>query len=128
MPAEVAIGGSEPGRRLPICRASHEGGRHPGKLVDGRCNFGYGGKEIVATSYQLLVDHGLSSWVPAPGGVAPVDAFIGGKEPGRDLPICRASHQGGTHPGKVVARRCNIGWGGQEVALESFRVLVMRKP
>ena len=49
---------------------------------------------------------------------------IGGQEPGRSLPICRGSHGGGVHPGKVVAGTLNIGWGGKEITLTSMEVLV----
>jgi hypothetical protein len=55
VPANAVIGGSEPGRTLPICHAAYNGGVHPGKVVAGKCNIGYGGKEIVLTSYEVLV-------------------------------------------------------------------------
>jgi len=50
----------------------------------------------------------------------------GGAERGRKLGVCRASYKGGTHLGKVVAGKCNIGWGGKGIVLKSFQVLVQR--
>jgi hypothetical protein len=38
--------------------------------------------------------------------------------------VCRGRYNTGTHPGKVVDRGCNIGWGGTEIVLTQFEVLV----
>ena len=67
------------------------------------------------------------NWAASTGGL-PADAFIGGSENNgsRKLAVCRAAYQGGTHPGKVVAGKCNIGWGGKEIVLNAFEVLVPR--
>jgi len=55
--AGALVGGYEPGRTLFVCRARyeeparrgpHERGLHPGKVVDGKCNFGWGGREIAS--------------------------------------------------------------------------------
>jgi hypothetical protein len=126
------IGGAEPGRQLPICRASFQNGVHPGKVVAGNCNIGYGGKEIVLNQFQLLVGRAAPTapaiaWVPFTGQV-PANAYIGGQEPDRTLPVCRAAHQNGVHPGKIVAGRCNIGWGGAEVVLAQFEVMTLVPP
>ena len=40
------------------------------------------------------------------------------------LYICRARHVNGVHPGKLLNRRCHIAWGGSEVVLHQFEVLV----
>ncbi len=125
LPLGLAIGGQEDGRALPICRASHRRGMHPGKLVAGRCNFGWGGREIASQSYEVLIDHKQGRWVAAPNGNLPADAFVGGHEAGRFLAVCRANHRGGVHPGKVVGGNCNIGWGGEEIMHQDFEVLVM---
>jgi len=126
------IGGQEPGRALPICRAGFQNGVHPGKVVAGNCNIGYGGKEIVLPQFELLVGRPAPTapgiaWVPFAGQVPP-NAYIAGQEPGRQLPVCRGSHQSGLHPGKVVAGRCNIGWGGAEVVLAQFEVMTLVPP
>ncbi|MBI1890665.1 MAG: DUF3421 domain-containing protein [Burkholderiales bacterium] len=123
VPANAVIGGQEPGRNLPVCRGSHQGGVHPGKVVAGKCNIGWGGKEITLGGFEVLINNGAKlAWVGGPN--VPANAVIGGQEPGRNLPVCRGSHQGGVHPGKVVAGKCNIGWGGKEITLTGFEVLV----
>lgn len=125
LPSGTFIGGQEPGRQLPICRAAYNNGVHPGKVVAGKCNIGWGGKEIVLTSYQAMVtDPKAVRWVPSAGGQLPAGAIIGGEEPGRQLPICRGAYDNGVHPGKVVAGKCNFGWGSKEIVLTSYEVLV----
>jgi len=53
--AGALVGGYEPGRTLYVCRVNYrepitggylDRGFHPGKVVDGKCNFGWGGREI----------------------------------------------------------------------------------
>lgn len=59
-PATAIIGGHESGqdgRLLPVCRASFKNDVHVGKLVGKNCNFAYGGKEMQALQYQVLVDN-----------------------------------------------------------------------
>ena len=124
MPSYAVIGGKEGSRSLQICRAAYKGGTHPGKVVAGKCNIGWGGKEIVLTSFEVMTNRTAKlSWVKGPSAAGMV---IGGKENGRTLPVCRASYKSGTHPGKVVAGKCNIGWGGKEIVLSSFQVLVQK--
>jgi hypothetical protein len=66
-------------------------------------------------------------WVPAANGVIPRGAVQGGVEAnGQPLFVCRASYNGGVHVGKVVGPNCNIGWGGAEVTLPQYEVLVGR--
>lgn len=133
VPADAIIGGQEPARQLPVCRARHgQGGNigvHPGKLVAGKCNIGWGGREVELTQFEVLTgDPRHVTWLPAVGGVIPPGAFVGGEEPGRKLIVCRAPFgQGGNigvHPGKLVAGKCNIGWGGREHALVAYQVMV----
>jgi len=62
-------------------------------------------------------------WVPFQASL-PAHAVMGGSENGAQLPVCRCAFKGGTHPGKVVGTRCNIGWGGNEQSVASFEVLV----
>ena len=118
------VGGYEPGRALVVCRASHEGGVHPGKVVNNRCNFGYGGQEITSNNYRVLRIRGFYNWVPATGGQVPPGAVVGGQEPGRQLYICRAMHAGGLHPGKIVGNSCNFSYGGTELTRTQYEVLV----
>jgi hypothetical protein len=125
----VILGGQEPGRTLPICRAAYRNGLHPGKIVAGRCNFGWGGKEIPSLKFDVLTGSPAIRWIAARNGAPlPAGAFIGGSEPARLLPVCRASYQKGVHPGKVVAGNCNIGWGGKEIVLAAYEVMVPGLP
>jgi hypothetical protein len=125
VPPGAVIGGAEPGRQLPVCRAPFQNGIHPGKLVARNCNIGWGGKEITIGKYEVLVAPPAEiRWLPAANGQVPPGAVIGGKEPGRQLPVCRAPYQNGMHPGKLVAKNCNIGWGGKEITLNRYEVMV----
>lgn len=63
-------------------------------------------------------------WVKASNGEVPPGAFVGGQEPGRKLYVCRAEYKGGVYPGKVVGKNCNIGWGGKEITVNTYEVLV----
>ena len=58
-PANAIIGGHESGqhgRLLAVYRASFKNDLHVGKLVGWNCNFAYGGKEMQAITYEVLVD------------------------------------------------------------------------
>ncbi len=124
LPANAFIGGSEGRRKLAVCRAAYKGGTHPGKVVAGRCNIGWGGKEIVISKFEVMTNKGVKlAWVKRRWARGMI---IGGSERGRSLPVCRAKYRSGTHPGKVVAGKCNIGWGGKEIVLSTFEVLVQR--
>lgn len=112
------VAGWESGRTLPVCRASHAQGVHPGKVVDGKCNIGWGGKELSLSDFEVLTGGG--SWRPK--GTA--GAFVAGSENGQPLLLCLASVRGGGHPGKVVAGKCNIGYGGAELAFDQYQVFV----
>jgi hypothetical protein len=98
---------------------------HPGKIVASNCNIGYGGKELTFESYEALVgDSSKVGWVDASDGFVPPNAFRGGYEPPNPvLYVCRAYHNG-WQPGKVVGSNCNIGYGGNELTLNPYQVLV----
>lgn len=137
VPANAIIGGNESGRTLPVCRARYSNGVHPGKVVGTNCNFSYGGKEVLAPQYDVLVGNPavltqnpqLLRWIAVQGGQVPSGAFSGGNEPGRPiLPICQAPYQGGVHVGKVVGVNCNFGYGGREVLSSQYAVLVVVSP
>ena len=57
-------------------------------------------------------------------GTVPKNAIEAGFENGKKMPACRVSHKGGTHPGKVVAGMCHIGYGGEELYMKDFEILV----
>jgi hypothetical protein len=62
------------------------------------------------------------SWQNKNAGTS--QAVIGGKENGQNLQVCRCNYNGAKHPGKVVAGKCHIGWGGKEVFLPDYEVLI----
>jgi hypothetical protein len=66
-------------------------------------------------------------WVTANGGAIPNGASAHGHEAnGEALFVCRAQLNGGLHPGKVRGEfgAANIPWGGKEVKIFSYEVLV----
>lgn len=112
------VAGSEGGHPLPVCRAAYQNAAHPGKVVAGKCNIGWGGKEVGVSDYEVLA--GSGSWRPR----NTAGAFVGGQENGQPMLLCAARFQGGLHPGKVVAGRCNIGYGGNEQTIDDYDVFV----
>jgi hypothetical protein len=123
---------------LSVCRAKHEGGLHPGKIFGGRCNISWGGKEFVVDEFETLIARQDAFWhVPAKEGMDLTRALVGGHEDGKPLPICVAHHvtgwaifkqDHGRHPGKFVAGKCHIGWGGKEYPAPDFFVLALGTP
>lgn len=109
------------------CRAPFKGGVQGGKgFPTGNCNFGYGGAEVVEPSYEVLVG-ALFTWQPTVGPIlrAPPHAVPSGREVSGILQyVCRASYMTGIHPGKMVKGACSIGYGGSEVGLSSFDLLL----
>ncbi|MBK19979.1 MAG: hypothetical protein CMM52_14195 [Rhodospirillaceae bacterium] len=128
VPRGAISGGSEKGRsRLYVCRVKYKDGTHPGKIVGRNCNIGWGGKEITISKYEVLTgDTRHISWANVSSGRLPKNVITGGSERGRRLYLCRAKYKNGTHPGKVVAGKCNIGWGGKERVIRSYQVMVTR--
>lgn len=124
VPMNAVIGGGEGERTLYVCHARFHGGVHPGKLVDGRCNISWGGNEISLPNSEVLVSRTPINWISARNGRIPMNAFVGGGENGRPLYICQGNYNGGTHIGKVVNNNCNFGWGGREITVPFYRVLV----
>lgn len=125
IPSNAVAGGQEPGRTLFICQASYMNGLHPGKMVDRRCNITYGGREIPRNNFRILVGHDLR-WVDSYGRI-PHRAIVGGNENGNPLYLCQATKGKGTHPGKIVAGNCNIGYAGKELIISNYRILVTKK-
>ena len=126
LPAQAVLGGGEnkPPRMLYVCRASYQGGLHPGKIVDGNCNIGWGGAEIRLPRYQVLVSNTHRyRWAPADGSFPP-NTVDGGFDNGQRLYICQANWEGGLHPGKVYGANCNIGYGGKEISLPNYNILL----
>jgi uncharacterized protein DUF3421 len=115
---------------LFICRAMVNGSLAPGKVRPGlgACDIPFGGAEVRIANYQVLVS-GNFAWVAVQGGFIPPHAVRGGYDvPPQSPPlfVCQAPYQGGIHPGKTRPdwNTCNIGWGGKEISLRRYAVLV----
>jgi hypothetical protein len=130
IPLDAIVGGGEEGVPLYICRATYNGGTHPGKVRPGfgGCKIGWGGQEITVPSFEVLVPR----WAAAandniPSGAPEVgsEAAGQGELSGAPLVGCHAFYQNGTHPGKVRSGLggCKIGWGGKEITVPSYEVL-----
>jgi len=137
MPANAVYGGWEQnGARLAVCRCNYRGAWHPGKVVAGKCNIGYGGREYALSSFQVLTNPGglniKFAWIK--GNRLPPNAVVGGVENGRKLYVGAAyypmnsSSKPGRHPGKVFWSGsqyiCNIGYGGKEI-VNSDQIMVL---
>jgi len=126
-------GGYEYGMTLYVCRASYHDSVHPGKLRSdfGGCLIPFGGHEILMTSYEMLVvnDMHVLDWASPRFEAVPKNAVVGGKESNSaTLYVCRAFYNDGLHPGKIRAEfgGCNIGWGGDEITIRHYEVLIDR--
>lgn len=120
----MVVGHESNGSQLYACRANHQGGMHPGKVRPefGACNIGWGGQEVAIKHYETFVQ-----WKPDAHGGVPSAAVVGGHESnGAEIYICRGHYNGGLHAGKLRAafRGCNIGWGGREVVVNPYEVLI----
>lgn len=124
LPHFAVVGGHEHRRPIFVCRANYNGGVHPGRVLGDICDLGWGGYEVPVHQYEVLSSKFMLSWVPAGYGSVPPGALDGGYENGHPLFVCQARYRGGVYPGKVVGQGCNISWGGREVNLPNYNVLV----
>ncbi len=112
---------------LQVCRAAYQGGVHPGQSKAGEkgCNFGFGGKKIVAQTYEVLQDAPWLTWSLASARNLPDTAIVGGSEGGEPFYVCRAADRNGLHPGKIKrnAPGCSIVSEGREAIAERFEAL-----
>ncbi len=130
IPPGAMQGGYESGGEpLFVCRVSYNGSVQPGKVRPGfgGCNFPFGGQEVTRPRYEVLVGTGFD-WVPGNGGI-PGGAVQGGYDiPPQSPPlfVCQANYNGGMHPGKIRPdwTSCDISWGGQEIFVDAYSVLV----
>ncbi len=109
-----------------VCRGKLEDGVHLGKWWRGRCNVGHRGQEILLSEFEVLTRPGGYTWEKAGAGLLGGGCLVGGRAQGQAMCVCRGRYRDGLHIGRAVAGRCHIGWGGQEVALDEFEVLVAR--
>lgn len=126
LPANAVPGGSQynPNAMFYVCRANYRGGVHPGKYFSGNCNISWGGREVVMQRFEILVSPQPLAWVNGSNGFTPRHALPGGSEHNRTLYICQANYENGTHTGKVIGKNCNFGWGGREVIMPNYNILV----
>ena len=126
IPDNAVEGGRDQGNTLYICRAGYQDGTHIGKVVNRKCNIGWGGREVVLDDFAVLVQGGRVRWV-GPGQRLPRGAVFAGRCPDGDMYVCRGGYRGGTHLGKLFKGKCNIGYGGKEVVLDNYQVLIAPK-
>jgi hypothetical protein len=133
LPESAVGGGKEGARTLYICRAQRGGGTHPGKVVGGTCSIGFMGLEHRVAKFEILAGPpGALSWVrggspQATGALAGAGLrLVKGHATGLDLPVCRARVLGWQHPGKLVKGRCHIGYGGREMRVRNYELLIRR--
>lgn len=78
---------------------------------------------VLPIGFGLLVLGALpaqaETWCPAEG----CQPVLAGVEHGENRFVCRAQYEGGVHPGKTVAGRCNISYGGKEYPMEHYQLL-----
>jgi hypothetical protein len=71
-----------------------------------------------------------SPWAAAANGTIPPGAVAYGREAdGREQFVCRGAYEGGTHLGKIASGfgGCNTGYGGREVTLLQYEVLIRQR-
>ncbi|MBW8637684.1 DUF3421 domain-containing protein [Hoeflea sp. WL0058] len=115
------------GKDLFVCVADYQGGRHPGKIAHGfgGCNFSYGGQELTASVYSLMV--GKEKWFPAFFHTPPNNSLpVGMESDGRQLYACRTEYNGSLQLGKTRQGfdGCNFGYGGGELVGKPFEVII----
>lgn len=135
MPDKAVSGGFENGTNLMVCRSFYNGANHPGKVVGSGCNIGWGGKEIVSQTYEVLVNDGdiPLQWVTFDGSI-PKHAVVGGTEGTKPYYVGQFTRDDGSvHAGKVFGMPgnyiFNYGYGGKEITEQkNFRILVQARP
>jgi hypothetical protein len=124
----------QPPTSTPVCRAAHDGGRHPGKFYAGQCFYEWHDQNYTVSRFETLVDPGTYSWFRltltecAPDGtcataVSPMPAnAIDGGSAGEMLkhvrmPVCKAWYRDRWYPGKFLNGRCHIthAWSGYQL-------------
>lgn len=108
----------------------------PGKVSEnGEFHYAYDGREVKAVyNYDVLVlKRGLveCEWMPCSGALADERSVVsGGSSNGAPLFVARSEHNNGVHIGFVErgADTMVLSWGGGEVRLSSYDVLVLAKP
>lgn len=113
---------------LVACRAAWRDSLQIGEVRDGGCTFGFGGQQVMADRYEVLVASPWMTWAPAVPLAFGGTAIAGGSESGDKLYVCRAAAGGGLHVGKIKqsALGCSVTDGRHEVVAKRFELLVPR--
>ena len=124
LPFDAVSGGPDTdGVLLFFCRVWDSVGYQPGKVSQtlGTCNYPYGGEERKSAHYEVMVPH----WEWTSGGQLAGNPYAAGFDTdGAELYVCRAKYGGGLQPGKLKqGAGCYIGYGGNEILLNSYAVL-----
>ncbi|MEK8022028.1 MAG: DM9 repeat-containing protein [Candidatus Parabeggiatoa sp.] len=118
---------------LYVCRGNYKNSVHPGKLWKSWCHIGWGGKEVLLGKYDVMTTKGGKMqlvWVSS-NSIPPL-AVQGGYNDtsegygGYPLMVCHGPYKQGVHPGKLWKGNCNIGWGGKEITLTNYQILVIK--
>lgn len=127
-PNAVLAGHDSDGSQIYVGRAYHDGDVLVAKYVPSRnqAYVCYSGQEIEKHDVDILCGE-YYKWVPASNGFVPNTAVRSGMtSEGEPLYIGRAHWEGSLTPGKIhPSHGClYIGFGGQEVKIERYEVLV----
>lgn len=75
--------------------------------------------------------HQQPFWIAMHNGEPiPTNAVVGGNQyhPNSIFYVCRANYRGGVHPGKFFKGNCNISWGGREIVMPNYEILISDTP
>lgn len=67
--------------------------------------------------------HSEPTWVAGTGEIPELAVFVG-RENDYNYYVCRGDYEGGTHPGKLHAGKCNIEFNYGEIVLDNYEVLL----
>jgi len=99
-----------------------------GRMQDQSDNYGYQQQQEYQGDYQSAPQRQRPTWVGVSGKDIPNNAIEGGRDgDGSTLYIARAFYEGGVHPGKAgrgLRIGAVIGYGGKEIELDQYEVLV----
>lgn len=120
-----------PDDSLYVCRGHHQNSVHPGKLWKSWCHIGWGGKEVLLKQFEVLATKPgkMSLEWGSPSGAMMVQGGYNDMSEGfggYPLSVCQAPYKDGLHPGKLWKGNCNIGWGGKEIPLKDYKVLILK--
>lgn len=110
---------------IVICRTDYQGVTHLGWAWIGECHVAVHGREVVRTEHDVLIANAQpTAWVAVSDGSLPLGAVFGRRDRGTPQYVCRGQHLGALHVGRLAGPRCIVGYGGREVTLLAYEVLV----